>query len=339
MGGSLMTRSATIIGTGRYLPEIEVTNEALKERVSTVDPDLANVVDAFEESSGIRSRWYAPRDWAASDIALRAARKALDAAGIGPEQVDMILLGTDTPDYITPATSTVLQHKLGAVHAGTFDIGCACASFPTGVATAAGLLNTNPWMNYVLVVGVYMMSKLADPTDVVSFFYGDGAGAAVLAADSKPGFITSAYLADGSYANYWVISSGGTAEPASVESVEAGRTQVRLLQRYPPDVNHINWPKIVRALAGRGRFAVEDIDLAIFTQVRLPSIKLVMEDLGLPLEKTHWIMEEWGYMGSACIPMCLDDAIEKDKVKSGDLIVLVGSGVGYNYAGAALRMP
>jgi 3-oxoacyl-[acyl-carrier-protein] synthase-3 len=334
-----MERYATIIGTGRYLPEIEVTNEALKERVSAVNPDLANVVDAFEESSGIRSRWYAPRDWAASDIALRAAQKALDAAGIGPEQVDMILLGTDTPDYITPATSTVLQHKLGAVNAGTFDIGCACASFPTGVATAAGLLSTNPWMNYVLVIGVYMMSKLADPADVVSFFYGDGAGAAVLAADSKPGFITSAYLADGTYAGYWLISSGGTAEPASAESVQAGRTKVRLVQRYPPDVNHVNWPKIVRALAKRGGFDIQEIDLVIFTQVRLPSIKLVIEDLGLPLEKTHWIMEEWGYMGSACIPMCLDDAIEKGKVRSGNLVVLVGSGVGYNYAGAALRMP
>ena len=334
-----MARYATIVGTGRYLPEIEVTNDALKARVGVVDPALAEAVDKFEESSGIRSRWYAPRDWATSDIALRAAQKALDAAGIGPEQVDMILLGTDTPDYITPATSTVLQHKLGAVKAGTFDIGCACASFPTGVATAAGLLSTNPWMKYVLVVGVYMMSKLADPTDVVSFFYGDGAGAAVLAVDSKPGFITSAYLADGAFADYWVISSGGTAEPASVESVQEGRTKVRLLQRYPPDVNHENWPIIVRALAERGGFELEDIDLAIFTQVRLPSIKLVMEDLGLPLRKTHWIMEEWGYMGSACIPMCLDDATEKGKVKPGDLVVLVGSGVGYNYAGAALRMP
>jgi 3-oxoacyl-[acyl-carrier-protein] synthase-3 len=334
-----MTRYATIIGTGRYLPEIEVTNEVLKERVSAVDAKLADVVDAFEESSGIRSRWYAPRDWAASDIALRAARKALEAAGIGPEQVDMILLGTDTPDYITPATSTVLQHKLGASRAGTFDIGCACASFPTGVATAAGLLSTNPWMNYVLVVGVYMMSKLADPADVVSFFYGDGAGAAVLAPDDPPGFITSAYLADGSFADYWVISSGGTAEPATVESVQAGRTKVRLLQRYPPDVNHENWPLIVRALAERGGFDIQDIDLAIFTQVRLPSIRLVMGDLGLPLDKTHWIMEEWGYMGSACIPMCLDDAIEKGKVHSGDLVVLVGSGVGYNYAGVAMRMP
>jgi 3-oxoacyl-[acyl-carrier-protein] synthase-3 len=307
--------------------------------VSAVNPDLAGVVDAFEESSGIRSRWYAPRDWAASDIALRAAQKALEAAGIGPEQVDMILLGTDTPDYITPATSTVLQHKLGAVNAGTYDIGCACASFPTGVASAAGLISTNPWMNYVLVIGVYMMSKLADPTDVVSFFYGDGAGAAVLAPDSKPGFITSAYLADGAFADYWLIPSGGTAEPATVESVEAGRTKVQLRQRYPPDVNHINWPKIVRALAERGGFDLQEIDLAIFTQVRLPSIKLVMEDLGLPLEKTHWIMEEWGYMGSACIPMALDDAIEKGKVHSGDLLVLVGSGVGYNYAGVALRMP
>jgi 3-oxoacyl-[acyl-carrier-protein] synthase-3 len=334
-----MSSYATIIGTGRYLPEIEVSNAALKERVGAVDPELANVVDSFEESSGIRSRWYAPRDWAASDIAVRAAQEALKAAEIQPEQVDMILLGTDTPDYITPATSTVVQHKLGAVNAGTYDIGCACASFPTGVAAAAGLLNTNPWMNYVLVIGVYMMSKLADPNDVVSFFYGDGAGAAVLAVDSKPGFITSAYLADGSYHKHWGLYSGATYEPASVEAVEAGRTQVRLLQRYPPDVNHENWPRIVRMLAERGGFAIQDIDLAVFTQVRLPSIKLVMEELGLPLDKTHWIMEEWGYMGSACIPMCFDDAIERGKVKPGDLVVLVGSGVGYNYAGVALRMP
>jgi 3-oxoacyl-[acyl-carrier-protein] synthase-3 len=104
-------------------------------------------------------------------------------------------------------------------------------------------------------------------------------------------------------------------------------------------VNHVNWPKIARLLAERGGFAVQDIDLVIFTQVRLPSIHLVMEDLGLPIEKTHWIMEAWGYTGSACIGMCLDDAIEKGKVKSGDLVALVGSGVGYNYAGAALRMP
>jgi len=334
-----MARYGTIISTGRYLPEIEVPNAEIKVRVTAVNPDLEEVVDAFEESSGILRRWYAPRDWATSDLATLAAQDAIKAAGIKPEQIDMILLGTDTPDYITPATSVVVQHKLGAVNAGTYDIGCACASFPTGVASAAGLLSTNKWMKYVLVIGVYMMSKLADPNDVTSFFYGDGAGAAVLAVDSKPGFITSAYLADGSYHKHWGIYSGGTYEPATVESVEAGRTQVRLLERYPPEVNHEGWPRLVRWLAERGGFAVDDIDMAIFTQVRLPSIKLVMEELGLPLSKTHWIMEEWGYMGSACIPICLDDAIEQGKVKSGDLVVLIGSGVGYNQAGVALRMP
>lgn len=334
-----MARYGTIIGTGRYVPETAFTNEMLKERVSQANPDLARVVDSFQESSGIRARRLAPRDWATSDIAVRAAEAALQKAGITPEQVDMILLGTDTPDYITPATSTVVQLKLGAVNAGTYDIGCACASFPTGIATASGLLTTNPWMRYVLVVGVYMMSKLADPNDVVSFFYSDGAGAAVLAVDDKPGFLSSAYLADGAYHQYWGLYAGGTYEPATVEAVEARRTAVRLLQRYPPDVNHVNWPRIARLLAERGGFALQDIDLIIFTQVRLPSIKLVMEDLGLPLERTHWIMEEWGYTGSACIGMCLDDAVKKGKVRSGDLVALIGSGVGYNYAGAALRMP
>jgi 3-oxoacyl-[acyl-carrier-protein] synthase-3 len=334
-----MARYGTIISTGRYLPEIEVPNAEIKARVTAINPELEKVVDAFEESTGIRRRWYAPRDWAASDLAALAAKDAIKAAGIKPEQIDMILLGTDTPDYITPATSVVVQHKLGAVNAGTYDMGCACASFPTGVASAAGLLSTNRWMKYVLVIGVYMMSKLADTNDVTTFFYGDGAGAAILAVDSKPGFITSAYLADGSYHKHWGIYSGGTYEPATVESVQAGRTKVKLIQRYPPEVNHEGWPKIVRQLVKRGRFAMEEIDAIIFTQVRLPSIKLVMEMLGLPLAKTHWIMEEWGYMGSACIPMCLDDAIDKGKVKSGDLLVLVGSGVGYNQAGVALRMP
>ena len=234
----------------------------------------------------------------------------------------------------------MVQYKLAAINAGTYDVGCACASFPTGVASSAGLLATNPWMKYVLVIGVYMMSKLAGPNDVVYFFYGDGAGAAVLAVDTKPGFLSAAYLADGSY--HTVLGISTPVEPTSrppYASVEAGRTNVRLLQRYPPEVNHDNWPKTVRLLAQRGGFAVQDIDLAIFTQVRLPSIKLVMEDLGLPLSRTHWIMEEWGYTGSACIGMCLDDAIEKGKIRSGDLVTLVGSGVGYNIAGVALRMP
>jgi 3-oxoacyl-[acyl-carrier-protein] synthase-3 len=329
-----MSRVAQIIGTGSYLPEREISNDELRQRFA----HLPEFVDNMEESTGIRKRWYAPEDWATSDLALRAAEEALERAGRSPEEVDLILLGTDSPDDITPATSVVLQHKLGAVNAGTFDIGCACASFPTGLATAAGWLATNRGIRTVLVVGVYMMHKLAAADDPMVFFYGDGAGAAVLEAGEDPGFITAAAQADGSYHRNWGVYSGGTFEPATVASVEAGRTQVRLIERYPPEVNHEGWPRLVRRIAAEGEFGLEEIDLLLFTQVRNPSIELVMEDLGLPIEKTHTIMQECGYTGSACIGMAFDDAVGKGRVKPGDLVVFVGSGVGYNQAGCAFRI-
>jgi len=331
----MTSRFGQIIGTGGYLPSRRISNDSLRERFSESFPDF---VDQMEQSTGIRKRWYAPDDWATSDLALRAARRALESAGRGPTDVDLLILGTDSPDYITPATSVVLQNKLGASNAGTFDIGCACASFPTGLATAAGWLAVNPGLMTVLVVGAYMMRKLADPADPTVFFYGDGAGAAVLEAGPEPGFVSAATQADGSYHGHWGIYSGGTFEPASVESVRAGRTQVRLIERYPPEINHEGWPRLVRRLAREGRFALDEIDLVLFTQVRKPSVEQVMNDLGLPMSKTHTIMEECGYTGSACIAMALDDAAAHGKVRSGDLVVCVGSGVGYNQAGCAFRM-
>jgi 3-oxoacyl-[acyl-carrier-protein] synthase-3 len=328
-----MMRYASIVSTGRFLPELEITNDALRVRFA----HLPDFVDKMEASSGIRSRWHAPEDWATSDVALPAARQALERAGRTPDDVDLIVLGTDSPDYITPATSVVLQHKLGAKRAGTFDIGCACASFPTGLATAAGFIATNPAIKTVLVVGVYLMHKLADPADPMTFFYGDGAGAAVLEASEAPGFLNAAFLADGFYHKHWGIYSGGTFEPATEESVRAGRARVRITERYPPEINHEGWPKLVRKLAAEGGFAVGDIDFIIFTQVRKPSIELVMADLGLPMERTHMVMEDWGYTGSACIPMALDDAMQKGKIAKGSLVVFVGSGVGYNQAATAFR--
>ncbi len=331
-----MARHANIVSTGRYVPEREVTNDELRARFDALVPEF---VDKMEASSGITSRWWVPETWATSDVALPAARQALERAGRRPEDVDLIILGTDSPDYITPATSVVLQHKLGAVNAGTFDVGCACASFPTGLAIAAGMIATNPGLKTVLVVGVYLMHKLTNPDDPMIFFYGDGAGAAVLEPRETPGFVSSASQAGGEYHRHWGIYSGGTFEPATVDSVNAGRTTVKILDRYPPEINHEGWPRLTRRVAREGGFELSDIDLIIFTQVRKPSIELVMADLGLPMEKTHTVMEKWGYTGSACIPMALDDAVAKGKVHPGDLLVFIGSGVGYNQAGAAFRMP
>lgn len=327
---------ANLVSTGTYLPEKEITNAMLHARFDSLVPEF---VDKMEMASGILSRRQAPADWATSDLAVRAARQALERAGKRPEEIDLILLGTDSPDYITPATSVVLQSKLGAKNAGTFDIGCACASFPTAMSTAAGLMYANPALRTVLVVGVYMMRRLACDDDPMIFFYGDGAGAAVLERSKEPGFIAAAFAADGSFHKNWLIQSGGTVEPASVDAIAAGRTAVKMLERYPPEINNTGWPRLVRQVAQNGGFAVSDIDFLILTQVRRPTIELVMKDLGLPMSRTHTIMETQGYTGSACIPMALHDAFVQRKIKPGDLVVLVGSGVGYNQAATAFRMP
>ena len=326
-------RFARIRATGMHLPQREISNDTLRQRFPGTE-----TIDKLEAATGIRRRWYAPEDWATSDLALAAARDALKRAEMEPEELDLIVLGTDSPDYLTPATSVVLQHKLGARNAGTFDVGCACASFPTGLAAAAGILATHRGIGKALVVGAYLMERLADPQDPTIFFYGDGAGAAVLEAGEEPGFLGSAFQADGVYAPHWGIFAGATAEPATAEAVAAGRTQVRFIERYPPEINNEGWPRLVRRLARDTGFALEDIDCAIFTQVRKSSIELVMENLGLPQEKAHMIMADWGYTGSACVPMALHDAVQKGKIQRGDLVVMVGSGVGYNQAAAAFRM-
>jgi len=326
---------ANIVATGSYIPEIKVTNDDLRARFDATAPEF---VDKMEASTGILTRWWAPDDMVTSDLAVRASRIALARAGKTPEDIDLIIVGTDSPDYITPATSVIVQAKLGAINAGTFDVGCACASFPTAFSSAAGMMATNPHLKTVLVIGVYLMHKLTADDDPMIFFYGDGAGAAVLEQSETKGFISSAFRADGSYAPRWAIHAGGTVEPTTEESIRNGRTRVKMYDRYPPEINNEGWPLLVRQVARNGGFALSDIDFLIFTQVRKPTIELVMNDLGLPMCKTHMIMETAGYTGSACIPMALDDALQTGKIKPRDLVVLIGSGVGYNQAGAAFRI-
>lgn len=328
-------RAAAIVATGIYLPEHEVPNAVFRERFAAVKADF---VDKMEAVSGILTRFRAPDDWAASDLAARAIEQCLERAGVRAAELDLVVIGTDSPDYLTPATSVVVQNALGAKNAGTFDVQCACASFPTGLATAAGLMRMNPALKNVVVAGVYQMSKLSDPADMMSFFYGDGAGAVLLQPSNAPGVFGAAFQADGAYARHWLIPAGGTREPASMEAVEAGRTQVRMLERFPPEINDEGWPRLVQKLAQESGFSLEDVDLFIFTQVRSTTIGKVMATLGQPLEKTHMIMDRYGYTGSACVPMALHDASKMGRVRPGDLVVMVGSGVGYNQAATAVRI-
>jgi 3-oxoacyl-[acyl-carrier-protein] synthase-3 len=332
-----MARIAQIISTARYLPERVVTNAELATRFAALGNPT--VVGRLAAKTGITRRFYAPDDWVTSDLALPAAKEALKRAGRKPEDVGLIILGTTSPDYITPDTSVVLQHKLGAKNAGTFDLGCACASFPPLIAIGSGLIASNPAIKTILVVAVDMIHRLTDPGDPGSFLWSDGAGAAVLEGGDLQGFVGAAFQADGAYASGWGILAGGTFEPASVDAVKAGRTQMRRQKgNYPAHVNEDGWPRLFKRLAAENGFAANDVDQLLFTQISKPSIAIAAKRCGVPEEKCHTIMEKYGYTGSACIPMALDDAIELGKIKRGDLVVMISSGLGYSQAAVAVRM-
>jgi 3-oxoacyl-[acyl-carrier-protein] synthase III len=332
-----VVRTAQIVSTARYSPANAITNAELAAHFAA--RGRPTVIDRLAASTGITQRFYAPDDWVTSDLALPAAREALNRAVRKPADIDLIIVGTTSPDYITPDTSVVVQHKLGAKNAGTFDVGSGCASFPSLIAIGAGLLATNSALKTILLIGVDMIHRLTDPDDPGCFLWSDGAGAVVLESSHEEGFVGAAFQADGAYASGWGITAGGTFEPANMQAVAAGRTQMRREGgNYPKTVNEDNWPGLFKRLCAENGFTSGDVDQLLFTQISKPSIAIAAERCGVPPEKCHTIMEKYGYTGSACIPMALDDAIELGKIKRGDLVVMISSGLGWHQGAVAIRM-
>lgn len=325
---------ARIIGTGSYVPEKVLINDDLSR---TLGEDINEFVS---QVIGINERHVCAADESTADLAEEASLQALASAGITAEQLDLIILATDTPEHLSPATSVVVQHRIGAKNAGTFDVNCACSGFVTALDTASKFIIADPDYKHILVIGAYAMSKYLDWNDKkTATIFADGAGAVVVqASQERPGFLASKLLADGTFAGYMGIYAGGTRMPVTEEVLREGRwTKVRFAQRYPPEVNIEGWPRIIREVLEKSRLTLDDIGLFLFTQVNLSTIKEVMRILDLPMERTHTIMQKWGYTGSACIPMVLDDAVREGKVKSGDNLIMCASGGGLNMACVAFR--
>ncbi|HEX8475915.1 MAG TPA: ketoacyl-ACP synthase III [Pyrinomonadaceae bacterium] len=325
---------ARIIGTGSFVPEKVITNAELSRM-------LGEDIDEFvSQVLGIRERHVCAEDESTADLATEAARRALAASGVAAEELNLIVLATDTPEYISPATSVVVQHRLGARNAGTFDINSACAGFVTALDTASKYIIADSSYRNVLVVGAYAMSKYLDWTEKkTATIFADGAGAVVLqASEERPGFLASKLVAEGSYHDHMGIYAGGTRMPVTAEVLAEGMwAKLRFAKKYPSEVNTEGWPAIVREVLGKAHLALEDVSLFLFTQVNLSTIKEVMQRFELPLERTHTIMGKWGYTGSACIPMVLDDAVHEGKLKPGDIFVMCASGGGLNMACTAFR--
>jgi 3-oxoacyl-[acyl-carrier-protein] synthase-3 len=323
-------RNAKIIGTGVAVPDKILTNNDLSR---VIGEDINEFVS---QNLGIFERRVLAENESAADIATQAAEKALKNAEISAEEIDLIILSTDTPEYLSPATSVVVQYRLGAKNAGTFDTNCACAGFVTAMDTALKYLIADANYKNVLVIGVYAMSKFLDWKEKkTATIFADGAGAIVLQAteEKNVGLLTSKLIADGSYHDYLGIFAGGSKYPITPEILDEGyQNKVRFVHKFPPEVNIKGWQNIVKELLDRANLKLDDIKLFLWTQVNLATIKIVMEEMNLPMSRTHTIMHKWGYTGSACIPMVLHDAIREGKLQRGDKFVMCASGGGLNMA-------
>jgi 3-oxoacyl-[acyl-carrier-protein] synthase-3 len=329
-----MSRTAQILSTGSYVPERVVTNQEIDEIMgeSTNQWLIDNV--------GIRERRWMADDQTTSDLIVEASKKALEKAGVSPEQLDLIIVSTDTPDYLSPSTAIVVQHKLGAVNAGSYDVNSACAGWVTALDQGARYLATEPTMNYVLVAGGYGMSRFLNFNDKkTANLFADGAGAAVLGVGDEPGFLASNLFAKGEYHDALGIYSGGAFRPLTPENMEKfGPPKVEFVRKFPKTFNTEYWPKLTKGALDKVGLTFDDVDYYFWTQLNLRTIEYMMDLLEQPIEKTHWVMDKWGYTGSPCVVMALDDAINQGKgPKPGDVIVFCASGGGISMAASVWK--
>ena len=320
-----MGRHPQILSTGSYVPERVVTNAEIDELMgeSTSEWLLANV--------GIRERRWMSPEQTTSDLIVAAAKKALVRAGLSPADLDLIIVSTDTPDYLSPSTSVVVQSKLGASKAGCYDVNSACAGWVTALDQGAKYLMTEPTMKYILVAGGYGMSRYIDIKDKkTANLFADGAGAVVLGVGEEPGFLASNMLAVGDFHDALGIYTGGTYRPCTEET---GSPKVEFVKKFPKTFNTEYWPKLMQGALDKVGMTFDDVDHFFFTQLNLRTIEFMMDLLKQPIEKTHWVMHKWGYTGSPCVVMALDDAIDQGKApKPGETILFCASGGGISMA-------
>ncbi len=327
--------NANIIATGAYAPERVLPNSYFNNLLGEdVDTWLQEKVQIYER------RWCAD-DESTVDLAEGAARQALKRAELKPEELDLIILSTDTPEFVSPSTSSALQYRLGAVHAGTFDINTACAGFVTALDVGAKYIRADAQYRHVLVIGAYAMSKYLNKTDKKTVtLFADGAGAVILRADEADGkgFLASELITEGQYHGWMGIYAGGAHQPITPEVLEKHDHQLKFVKKFPKELNPETWSRMACNLCDRLDTKPEAIDKLFITQININSIWETLDRLELPHERAHNIMHYYGYTGSACIPMAFNDAWEKDLVKAGDLVFFIGSGGGLAFASAAFQL-
>lgn len=323
-----------IVGTGHALPDERLTNAELAARVDTSDAWIV-------ERTGIRERRILPANQSTSDLAAAAALQALAMAELKPTDLDCIIVGTVSPDMPMPATAVFVQQKIGAGHCAAFDLAAACAGFVYGLSIADAFIKSGQY-RHVLVIGAEVLSRIIDWKDRnTCVIFGDGAGAAIVSADSsdgRSGLISTHLFADGSGAMSLYLPGGGSVEPTSADSVSAGRQFVRMngKQVFAAAVKNIS--AAAKVALEHNHVAVDAVDCVVAHQANLRILEAVADRVNIPLEKFFINIEKYGNTSAASIPIALDEAVREGKIRSGDLVLLAGLGAGLSWGSALLRL-
>jgi 3-oxoacyl-[acyl-carrier-protein] synthase-3 len=328
-----MKRNAKIIATGMYAPENIVTNEYFNKLLGE------DVGTWLEDNLTIKERRWCKENESTADLCEKVSEILLKKANLTAQDLDLIIVSTDTPEYISPSTASVLQHRIGAKKAGTFDINTACAGFVTGVDMGAKYIQSDERYNNILVIGAYAMSKYLNLLDKkTATLFADGAGAVILQSTNKDvGWQAAQLHTEGQYSDWMGIYAGGTKTQISEKEIANNDHQLKFVKKFPKELNPIMWTKMVTESVNRAGYKVSDIDKIFLTQININSIRETLDNLGLTMENTHTVMDRYGYTGSACIPMALAEADEMGEIKPGDLVVFMGSGGGLAFATAVFK--
>jgi 3-oxoacyl-[acyl-carrier-protein] synthase-3 len=314
-----------IVGTGSYLPPRIVTNAEFAARLDTSDAWI-------RERTGIVERHIADESQASSDLALEASRAALAAAGIKAADLDLIVLATSTPDYVFPSTACLLQAKLGAGHGAAFDLQAVCSGFVYALAAADNFIRAGTHRR-ALVVGSEVFSRILDWNDRgTCVLFGDGAGAVVLAADTKPGLHASVLHADGTHADILCVPgnvSGGRILGSPYLQMQGGQVfkfAVKVLD------------EVARETVAAAGMRLDDVDWLIPHQANVRILEATAKKLGLPRERLVVTVDHHGNTSAASVPLALDEYVRAGKIRAGHRVLMQGVGGGFTWGATLATM-
>lgn len=327
-------RTARITGSGMAVPARVVPNQWFNDRLGEdVDTWLREVLTIQER------RWMSEGE-RLSDFCVEAAEKAMKMANVLAEHIDLVIISTDTPEFISPSTASVICDRMKLKNATSFDLNTACAGFVVATETAVNFIKADSRYTNALVIGAYGMSRFLNLDDKKTVtLFADGASAAIIQSveSETPFHLASDSRTKGEYHDYMGIYDGGSARPVTQESLENHTNQLVFAKKFPKELNPLMWTDMIKTVAERGGFEVSEIKRAYMTQININQIYETLDNLGLARETAPTIMSTYGYTGSAAIGMALDISVRRGDLNEGDIFVMMGSGGGLTFACNAFK--